>query len=123
MGVVDFPTMLERNGKLEDTKISLNMNNQQLEDYLSILKGELNVKYLDLGEYYYHDEHFDENYDTKTEVAKIRNKAIEFKLKSNEKPVRMIAIKNRKNYLAKEEYKMKLGIVTRINSKSKSKKK
>ena len=123
MGVVDFPTMLERNGKLEDTKISLNMNNQQLEDYLSILKGELNVKYLDLGEYYYHDEHFDENYDTKTEVAKIRNKAIEFKLKSNEKPVRMIAIKNRKNYLAKEEYKMKLGIVTRINSKSKGKKK
>ena len=123
MGVVDFPTMLERNGKLEDTKISLNMNNQQLEDYLSILKGELNVKYLDLGEYYYHDEHFDENYDTKTEVAKIRNKAIEFKLKSNEKPVRMIVIKNRKNYLAKEEYKMKLGIVTRINSKSKGKKK
>ena len=123
MGVVDFPTMLERNGKLEDTKISLNMNNQQLEDYLSILKDELNVKYLDLGEYYYHDEHFDEDYDTKTEVAKIRNKAIEFKLKSNEKPVRMIAIKNRRNYLAKEEYKMKLGIVTRINSKSKGKKK
>ena len=39
-GVVDFPTMLERNGKLEDTRISVNMNNEQLQDYLYTLKKE-----------------------------------------------------------------------------------
>lgn len=33
----------------------------------------------------------------------------------------MIAIKNRKNFLAKEEYKMRLGVVTKVN-KSRSKK-
>lgn len=34
IGVVDFPTMLERDGKFEDTRISVNMNNEQLQDYL-----------------------------------------------------------------------------------------
>ena len=37
-GVVDFPTMLEREGKPEDIKISVNINNEQLQDYLSELK-------------------------------------------------------------------------------------
>lgn len=116
--VIDIPSKLERNGKLTDVKVSLNLDNKQLTQYIDEMKKELNINYIDLGEYYFHDDHFDENYDTKTEVAKIRNKAVEFKLKSNEKAVRMVAVKNRKNYLAKEEYKMKLGIiVTKVNTK------
>ena len=67
-GVVDFPTILERDGKLEDTKISVNITNTQLQDYLSTLKTELDINYMDLGEYYFHDDKIDENYDTKTEM-------------------------------------------------------
>ena len=40
---------------------------------------------MDLGEYYFHDDKIDENYDTKTQVAKIRNRAIEFKLRKIKK--------------------------------------
>ena len=122
-GVIDIPSKLERNGKLTDVKVSLNLDNKQLTQYIDEMKKELNINYIDLGEYYFHDDHFDENYGTKTEVAKIKNKAVEFKLKSNEKAVRMVAVKNRKNYLAKEEYKMKLGIVTKVNTKQKGKNK
>lgn len=120
-GVVDFPTMLERDGKLEDTKISVNMNNEQLQDYLSSLKKELDINYMDLGEYYFHDDKIDENYDNKTQVAKIRDKHIEFKLNKNQKVIRMVAIKQYKNFLAKPEGKLRLGLVTHTTSKKKHK--
>ena len=120
-GVIDIPSKIEADGNIDDVKVSVNLNNKQLDEYINEMKKELNINYLDLGEYYYHDEHFDETYDTKTEIAKIKNKAVEFKMKKNEKAIRMIAIKNRKNFLAKEEYKMRLGVVTKVN-KSRSKK-
>lgn len=120
-GVVDFPTMLERGGKLEDTRISVNMNNEQLQDYLSTLKKELDISYMDLGEYYFHDDKIDENYDTKTEVTKIRNRAIEFKLKKNQKVIRLVAMKEFKNYMARLEGKLRLGLVTHTTSKKKHK--
>lgn len=120
-GIVDFPTMLERDGKLEDTKISVNMNSRQLNDYLSTLKKELDISYMDLGEYYFHDDKIDENYDTKTQVAKIRNRAIEFKLKKNQKVIRLVAMKEFKNFSAKPEGKLHLGLVTHTTSKKKHK--
>ena len=95
------------------------MNKEQLDDYLSTLKRELDINYKDLGEYYFHDDKIDENYDTKTEVAKIRNRAIEFKIKKNEKIIRLVAMKQFKNYLAKPEGKLRLGLVTHITSKDK----
>ena len=116
-GVVDFPTMLERDGKFEDTRISVNMNNEQLQDYLGTLKKELDIKYMDLGEYYFHDDKIDENYDTKTQVAKIRNRSIEFKLKKNQKVIRLVAMKEFKNYMARPEGKLRLGVVTHSTSK------
>ena len=116
-GVVDFPTMLERDGKFEDTRISVNMNNEQLQDYLSTLKKELDINYMDLGEYYFHDDKIDENYDNKSKVAMIRDRHIEFKLKKNQKVVRMVAIKQYKNFLAKPEGKLRLGLVTHTTSK------
>ena len=121
MGIVDIPTMIERDGKLEDIKVSVNMNESQLNDYVSTLKKELDINYLDLGEYYFHDDKIDENYDNKTEVAKIRNRAIEFKLKKNQKVVRMVALKQFKNYLAKPEGKLRLGIITHTTTKKKHK--
>ena len=91
-GIVDVPTMIERDGKLEDAKVSVNMNKEQLEDYIGTLKKELDINYMDFGEYYFHDDKIDENYDTKTEVAKIRNRAVEFKIKKNQKIIRFVAI-------------------------------
>ena len=120
-GIVDVPTMIERDGKLEDAKVSVNMNKEQLEDYIGTLKKELDINYMDLGEYYFHDDKIDENYDTKTEVAKIRNRAVEFKIKKNQKIIRFIAIKQFKNFLAKPEGKLRLGVVTHITSKKKHK--
>ena len=120
-GIVDIPTMIERNGKLEDAKVSVNMNKNRLEDYLGTLKKELDINYMDLGEYYFHDDKIDENYDTKTEVAKIRNRAVEFKVKKNQKIIRFVAIKQFKNFLAKPEGKLRLVVVTHITSKKKHK--
>ena len=125
-GIVDVPTMIERDGKLEDgkledAKVSVNMNKDQLDDYLSSLKKELDISYMDLGEYYFHDDKIDENYDTKTQVAKIRNRAIEFKLKKNQKVIRLVAMKEFKNYMARPEGKLRLGLVTHTTSKKKHK--
>lgn len=120
-GIVDVPTMIERDGKLEDAKVSVNMNKEQLEDYIGTLKKELDINYMGLGEYYFHDDKIDENYDTKTEVAKIRNRAVEFKIKKNQKIIRFVAIKQFKNFLAKPEGKLRLGVVTHITSKKKHK--
>lgn len=120
-GVVDFPTMLERGGKLEDTRISVNMNDKQLQDYLSTLKKELDINYMDLGEYYFHDDKIDENYDNKSKVAMIRDRHIEFKLKKNQKVIRMVAIKQYKNFLAKPEGKLQLGLVTHTTTKKQHK--
>ena len=78
------------------------------------------------GDYYplkdiHYDDKIDENYDTKTEVAKIRNRAVEFKIKKNQKIIRFVAIKQFKNFLAKPEGKLRLGVVTHITSKKKHK--
>ena len=116
-GVVDIPTMIERGGKLEDIKVSVNMNNEQLQDYLSTLKTELDINYMDLGEYYFHNDKIDENYDNKSQVAQIRDRNIVFKLKKNQKVIRMVAIKQYKNFLAKPEGKLRLGIVTHTTAK------
>lgn len=120
-GIVDVPTMIERNGKLEDIKFSVNMNKKQLDDYLETLKKELDINYMNLGEYYFHDDKIDEDYDTKTQVAKIRNRAIEFKLKKNQKVIRLVAMKEFKNFLVKPEGELRLGIVTHITTKKKHK--
>ena len=116
-GVVDFPTMLERDGKFEDTRISVNMNNEQLQDYLSTLKTELDINYMDLGEYYFHNDKIDENFDNKSQVAQIRDRNIVFKLKKNQKVIRMVAMREFKNYLAKPEGKIRMGIITHTTSK------
>ncbi len=120
-GIVDVPNMIERDGKFEDIKVSVNMNKDQLDDYLSLLKKELDISYMDLGEYYFHDDKIDENYDTKTQVAKIRNRAIEFKLKKNQKVIRLVAMKEFKNYMARPEGKLRLGLVSHTTSKKKHK--
>ena len=62
--------------------------------------------------------HFD---NSNTQVAKIRNRAIEFKLKKNQKVIRLVATKELKNFLAKPEGKLRLGLVTHTTSKKRKK--
>ena len=76
---------------------------------------------LDLAEYYFHDDKIDENYDNKSKVAMIRDRHIEFKLKKNQKVIRMVAIKQYKNFLAKPEGKLRLGLVTHTTTKKQNK--
>ena len=61
------------------------------------------------------------DYDNKSKVAMIRDRHIEFKLKKNQKVIRMVAIKQYKNFLAKPEGKLRLGLVTHTTSKKKHK--
>ena len=76
---------------------------------------------MDLGEYYFKDNEINGTYDNKTQVAKIRDRHIEFKLKKNQRVIRMVAIKQYKNFLAKPEGKLRLGLVTHTTSKKKHK--
>ena len=45
-GVIDIPTEIERDGKIEDINQTINLNTKQLNDYLGELKKELNIDYL-----------------------------------------------------------------------------
>ena len=51
----------------------------------------------------------------------IRDRHIEFKLKKNQKVIRMVAIKQYKNFLAKPEGKLRLGLVTHTTAKKQHK--
>ena len=111
-GVIDIPTEIERDGKIEDINQTINLNTKQLNNYLGELKKELNIDYLDLGEYHFIDDKVDLNYNNKSKIATIKGRTIEFKLKKNQKVIRMLAVKEMKNYLAKPEKKLRLGLVT-----------
>ena len=115
-GVVDFPNTVERDGIKENMRMSINMNEKQLNDYLDKMKQELDIDYIDLGEYYFHDDKIDRNYDNKSKIAKLTDKAIEFKLKANQKLIRAVAIKEKQNFLVKPSQKFRLGIVARKTS-------
>ena len=113
-GVIDFPTtIINEDGKRENLRTSWNMNEQQLQDYMERLKQEMDADYIDLGEYYFHDDGFDKSYDNKSQIAKLTDKAIEFKIKRNQKLVRAVVLKKPQNFLAKPDLKFKMGIVTR----------
>lgn len=116
-GVVDIPKRVERGGNVEDIRMSVNMNKAQLNDYFEKLKEELDIEYMDLGEYYYHDDKFDEEYDNKNPSVEFKNKVLEFKIKNNRKIIRAVSLHEKQNFLAKPCGKIRLGLVTRIPSK------
>ena len=85
------------------------------------------IYYLDLGKYHFNGEDFYENEGIKNEIATYKDKAISFKIKKNEKPIRFFAIKEMKNYLAKPDGNVNFSVVTHIvppnNTKKKNKNK
>ena len=120
-GLVDIPKRVERGGNIEDIRMSINMNKTQLNDYLERLKEELDIEYMDLGEYYYHDGDYDENYDNKVPSVEFKNRVLEFKIKNNRKIIRAVSLTEKQNYLAKPCGKIQVGLVTRIPTKEKQK--
>lgn len=115
-GVIDLPNTIERDGIKENIRMSINMNEKQLNDYLDKMKQELDIDYIDLGEYYFNDDKLDRTYDNKSKIAKLTDKAIEFKLRGNQKLIRAVAIKGKQNFLAKPSQKFRLGVVARKTS-------
>ena len=120
-GLVDIPKRVERGGNIEDIRMSINMNKTQLNDYLERLKEELDIEYMDLGEYYYHDGEYDETYDNKVPAVEFKNRVLEFKIKNNRKIIRAVSLTEKQNYLAKPCGKIQVGLVTRIPTKEKQK--
>ena len=82
---------------------------------------------LDLGKYHFNGEEFDETEGIKNEIATYKDKAISFKIRKNEKPIRFFAIKEMKNYLAKSDGNVNFSVVTHVvppnNTKKKNKNK
>ena len=126
-GVIDIPSKMETSGNLQNISTSINLSNKQVNEYLDELKKEMNINYLDLGKYHFNGEEFDETEGIKNEIATYKDKAISFKIKKNEKPIRFFAIKEMKNYLAKPDYNVNFSVVTHIvppnNTKKKNKNK
>ena len=126
-GVVDIPSKMETSGNLQNISTSINLNKNQVNEYLDELKKEMNINYLDLGKYHFNGEEFDETEGIKNEIATYKDKAISFKIRKNEKPIRFFAIKEMKNYLAKPDYNVNFSVVTHVvppnNTKKKNKNK
>lgn len=122
-GVVDIPSKMETSGNLQNISTSINLSNKQVNDYLDEVKKEMNINYLDLGKYHFNGEEFDETEGIKNEIATYKDKAISFKIKKNEKPIRFFAIKEMKNYLAKPDGNVNFSVVTHVVSPNNTKKK
>ena len=126
-GVVDIPSKMETSGNLQNISTSINLSNKQVNEYIDELKKEININYLDIGKYHFNGEEFDETEGIKNEIATYKDKAISFKIKKNEKPIRFFAIKEMKNYLAKPDYNVNFSVVTHVvppnNIKKKNKNK
>ena len=122
-GVVDIPSKMETSGNLQNISTSINLSNKQVNDYLDEVKKEMNINYLDLGKYHFNGEEFDETEGIKNEISTYKDKAIRFKIKKNEKPIRFFAIKEMKNYLAKPDGNVNFSVVTHVVSPNNTKKK
>ena len=122
-GVIDIPSKMETSGNLQNISTSINLSNKQVNEYLDELKKEMNINYLDLGKYHFNGEEFDETEGIKNEIATYKDKAISFKIKKNEKPIRFFAIKEMKNYLAKPDGNVNFSVVTHVVSPNNTKKK
>jgi len=122
-GVIDIPSKMEKSGKLQNVSTSINLNNKQVNEYLDEMKKELDINYIDLGKYHFNGEEFDETEGIKNEIATYKDKAISFKIKKNEKPIRFFAIKEMKNYLAKPDGNVNFSVVTHVVSPNNTKKK
>ena len=122
-GVIDIPSTMETDGNLQNVRTSINLSAKQVNEYLDEMKKEMNINYLDLGEYHFNGEEFDETEGLKNEIATYKDKVVSFKIKKYEKPIRFFAIKEMKNFLAKPDGNVHLSVVTHVIPPESTKKK
>ena len=122
-GVIDFPTIMEEKGQKKNITMSINLNDEQKQEYITEIKKELYINSLDLGEYSFNGEEFNETNGVKNEIAEYRDKIIQVKLKKHEHPIRIIAIKHFQNYLSTPKGKIHFTLVTHITNGKKNNKK
>lgn len=122
-GVIDIPSTMETDVNLQNVSTSINLSAKQVNEYLDEMKKEMNINYLDLGEYHFNGEEFDEAEGLKNEIATYKDKVVSFKIKKYEKPIRFFAIKEMKNFLAKPDGNVHLSVVTHVMPPESTKKK
>ena len=122
-GVIDIPSTMETDGNLQNVSTSINLSAKQVNEYLDEMKKQMNINYLDLGEYHFNGEEFDEAEGLKNEIAAYKDKVVSFKIKKYEKPIRFFAIKEMKNFLAKPDGNVHLSVVTHVIPPESTKKK
>ena len=122
LGLIDIPQKYEEFGITNYFRMAVNIDKNQLDDYIEKMKTEFDIEYVDLGEYYFHDGSFDENYDTKNPMVIFKDKKINIAPLKDRKVIRSVMLMEKQNFLAKPSAKVHMGLVTRKATKKKHKK-
>lgn len=122
LGLIDIPQEYEEFGITNYFRMAVNIDKNQLDDYIEKMKTEFDIEYVDLGEYYFHDGSFDENYDTKNPMVIFKDKKINIAPLKDRKVIRSVMLMEKQNFLAKPSAKVHMGLVTRKATKKKHKK-
>ena len=98
-GIFDVYIPVEVNGKEKYIRTGVNINQKQLDEYISRLNKEFEIEFYELGQI-----DLNKNYG---------DKQVEFELdKEREKLIRMVAIKTQKSFLTSQEENVRIGAVT-----------
>ncbi len=96
LGIADVYSPIEINGEEQEIRTSVNINQEQLDDYIARLNKEFEIEFYEL---------FSKNTDENEEE-------IEIKLnKEKQKLIRLVAIKSDKKFLKSKKENYKIGAV------------
>ncbi len=96
LGIADVYAPIEINGEEQEIRTSVNINEEQLDDYITRLNKEFEIEFYEL---------FSKNTDENEEE-------IEIKLnKEKQKLIRLVAIKSDKKFLKSKKENYKIGAV------------
>ena len=98
-GIFDVYIPVEVDGEERYIRTGVNINQEQLDDYIERLNKEFEIEFYELGQIDLNKEYGD--------------KEVEFELdKNNEKLIRMVAVKEEKSFPTKREENVRIGAVT-----------
>ena len=96
LGIADVFAPIEVNGEEQEIRTSVNINQEQLDDYIARLNKEFEIEFYELF-----SENINEN-----------NEEVELKLnKEKQKLIRLVAVKNEKKFSKSKKENYKIGAV------------
>lgn len=98
-GIYDRYIWIDSNGEEKKYRVSVNLEQKQLDDYLEKMREKFEIKY-------YHAFDMDLN--------KKENKDYELNINSTEKVIRFVGVKTNKKFKGKKENIIKLGMIIRV---------